>query len=332
MNDDKYTEPHDSDIAALLRAAGPRAPMPESLKQSWASHFRRELEPVVGRRRNRRRGLWAGVAASLLLAFTGVRLHWQGDSLPDTRYRIVSSGPGTSVSPPGKEIHVAQAGDVLVAGTLLATTAGGTLAIAYGAYDLRLGADTRLVLEQDHLDLRHGRIYLSDRGQGSGTRVRTPLGTVHDIGTQFQVSVTPAGLNATVRHGTIALERAGKSLKARARGGEAERLTVDSNGSLSAARVSASGADWDWIHAAGPGFVLEGASAHAFLRWASEESGRELVFADRAAEIRARTTVLHGSLPAQNPERVLAPVLLSTDLRATVEAGRLRVYLLPRQG
>lgn len=327
MKEHNHSDPDETDIAALLQAAGYRRELPPALKQAWAGHFERELATVIERKRQRRRGLWSGMAAALVLVFAG-SLYLRQPAPAPLAFELLNTSADNLLFSAGRPARTPQAGELLKPGSRVETAAGGFMAISYNGYDLRIGAQTRLRLDRGQIELQQGRIYLDDQAAAEGILVQTALGSVRDIGTQFIVEFSDRGLTSLVRRGTIVLERGAEQVTAGADG--AERVSLAPDGKLMRTPASGIGEEWRWIYDSGPGFTLEGASVYEFLRWSCDESGHTLRFLDRAAEVYARTTVLHGTLGGLDPEQALAPVLLSTHLRASTVANELRVALTPR--
>src|SRR5262249_34172922 len=65
------------------------------------------------------------------------------------------------------------------------------------------------------IELAYGALYLDTGRDAKGLEVRTPLGTVHDIGTQFEVRLRDASLRVRVRTGIVELRRGDQSIPAR---------------------------------------------------------------------------------------------------------------------
>ncbi len=103
--------------------------------------------------------------------------------------------------------------------------------------------------------------------------IRTPLGTVRDIGTQFEVRLAES-LRISVREGRVSFE------------GQGDRVELDAGDELEAGEAGRTlrhgndpfGVEWSWIDGITPMMELEGRSAREFLDWAARESGLRLSF------------------------------------------------------
>ena len=93
-----------------------------------------------------------------------------------------------------------------------------------------------------------------DSGPASpGLEVRTPLASVRDIGTQFEVRSQASALRVRVRSGLVEVQR-GRDMSSARPGTE---LTVDSRG-VTSRDILAHGPDWEWAARLAPAFAIEG--------------------------------------------------------------------------
>ena len=322
---------NDDDIARLLKATGAREQLPENLRASWETQFRAALTQA---RRDRRRRYWragTGIAAVLLVAVLGWFMR-PASTVPGTAEMVVRHVQGHTerLDAAGTTARLAP-GQPLEPEDLLRTGAG-YAALSYGDFELRLNRNTHMRLTREGVALLTGEIFVSgDVVPGeSGLLVHTPHGDIRDIGTQFTVRLSGADLQATVREGSIELTRDGSRYLVAAQPDSARQVTVTPEGAINLADATARGPEWAWIHRAGAGFALEGASALAFLEWVSRETGRELVFTGDAARIYASTTLLRGDIEGMEPEQALSPVLATTDLVAQQPANQKLTISLQR--
>ncbi len=319
---------HDDDIARLLRAAGTRDGPPRELASRWEQRFRDELQPVLARRRHRRRALW-GLCAGLALAAIALSTRFLPAPPPAVAIAVRQVSGAGSLQTAAGEFTGLQTGQRLATGSVISTGSDGRVALAWGDYDLRLNRDTRVRFERGHVLLEHGELYASDRHSGSrALRIDTSLAVIRDIGTQFTVAARPDRTVATVRRGALSIDTGAGELRSAAASDSASRVTIDSERGVVREAVAGTGEDWRWIYSGSPGFELEGSTAWEFLAWSTGESGLRLEFGSRAAESHARRTRLHGDISALDPERAVQPVLAGTDLvAAVVDGNTLRVAL-----
>lgn len=236
----------------------------------------------------------------------------------------------------GSELRV---GDVLQVGWDLATGPTDRVAIRLaGGSSLRLDTGTRVRLVSEKiLELQSGGLYVDSESwnepapnrlaaageadESPGVIVRTPLGEVHELGTQFEVRLQNEKLRVRVREGLVHLEEGRETHRAEA-GAE---LELDSDGHLSRRTVPVFGPEWAWVLQIAPPFHLEGRSLETFLGWVTRETGWQARYVDPESERSAPEIVLHGSVRGLRPDQALDAVLPTCGMRHRIEKGTLIV-------
>ena len=195
-----------------------------------------------------------------------------------------------------------------------------------GGKTVRLDVNSSLNVKSDGtLMLERGGIYFDSGKSGSPLALQTNMGIVRDIGTQFEVRVSENSMRIRVREGLISLDRNGFVRPA----SECTELAIDPDGKASTTKIDKYGPQWSWVSQVAPDFHMEGRTLTEFLRWVTRENGWTLQFETSAIELRARSTVLHGSIrgffPEQTPDIVLPVCRLNYTLLNgvfTVKAGK----------
>lgn len=338
MNEHQRVE--EQEVRELIAGAGPRAAVPAEDVVTIKAAAREQWQRTVERERRRRRGLrlrgGLALAASVLLAAV-VGWWWSGRPTPSAPPIVASvellSGAARVGAPGGGEPVALAAGGELVAGSLVETgrwAEGPPVAAALrlaGGESLRLAADTSVrLVSARRFELRSGALYVDSGATAAapGVEVLTVLGTVRDIGTQFEVRLSEgdAALRVRVREGECSLEAGGDRYLA----GRGEQLSLLGDGSLARARVEPWAADWDWVLAAAPSIDIEGRSLDAVLAWVARETGRQVRFADPAlAQAAAAEIVVRGSAAGFTPDQTLAAVVASSGLRHEIENGAILI-------
>ena len=288
-------------VRRLLEAAGPRPPIPqedldaiaETARSAWSAQVARRDGISVPTPRRPRWVLGLGLAAALVLA-AGLAWWW---------------GSRREPVPPTVDWVEALSGPVRV------ETAGGAT--------VRLHAETRLrFVSAAILELERGAIYVDTGSAPQSPRfeVRTPLGTVQDVGTRFAVQlVGPETLVVRVRDGEVLTEHQGLTDRTPA----GQEMVLHRDGTVERHAVAAYGPAWDWVLEAAPGFDVEGRTLQELLDWVSRETGWQIVFADPGLADSAGKTVLHGSFGGLRPDQAPFAVLPGAGLRGEVEDGKL---------
>jgi len=175
-------------------------------------------------------------------------------------------------------------------------------------------------LEPAVIDVLAGAAYVSTADGQRGFEVRTPVGTLRDVGTRFEVRLTGAGLQLRVRAGSVEVRR--RDDVATVRGGT--QATVSAS-SIHITDVAIHGSDWAWTMDVAPPFAIEGRPVRAFLEHVADEQGWRLHYADaHVADVAART-IIHGSVDGLGAEDALRSVLMTSGLRHSLRDGDLLV-------
>lgn len=198
-----------------------------------------------------------------------------------------------------------------------------------GGGNVRLDAGTRLrLLGRDEIALDEGAVYV-DSGANAAAKlvVRSPLGDVRELGTQFTVRLAAGAreLRIRVREGAVAAASGG-GRRHTARAGE--ELVLDREGHAAVHAAASSGEDWAWVLAAAPPFAGDGRTVAELLDWVSRETGWRLRFEGDAARA-ATTSVLHGDVGALPPDRAAFALLPGAGLEAELRDGTLIVRAAP---
>jgi len=311
--------------ARLLRLAGTRtdpaderaARVRQAVQHEWRGQRRRRIA---------RRAVFGGVvvlaaAAAVALA---VRLRSPG---PDSSARNVvlavavrgQGSPQIRYEQDGREITRGMSGtDDVHAGDRIETGASSRAALrAADGSSIRIDQGSRVrFLAPSVIEVNAGAVYVATAAGSRGFEVRTPIGTVHDVGTQFEVRVLEASLRLRVRTGAVELRR-GNSVTAAAAGTE----TTATANNVAVRRVDAYGAEWAWTADVAPPFAIEGQPLAAFLQHVANEQGWRLDYADPQLAGEARQIVLHGSVDGLTPEDALSATLATTGLHYHLAGG-----------
>jgi hypothetical protein len=191
---------------------------------------------------------------------------------------------------------------------------GGTLRVAPG---------TRFTVSGTNgLELQTGRAYFDFPLGVHGFVVRSALGTVEHVGTQFEVALVSDGMRVRVREGAVRVRSASGTDLADA---GTEILVASADPTVVRGTVPTYGPDWAWVDALAPEFEIENRPLADFLSWVARETGRRIEFADERARAVALRTRLHGSVDGLEPMQALDRVLSTTSLRCELQGGTIRV-------
>lgn len=302
-------------MARLVRLAGTRAEVPRDAEARVRRVVLDEVRRVAARRRQRRRlvigGLALPVAAALVLA---VRL---------SRPAVAPAGPPQTVATVERvEGAVSLAVGAPARANDVISTAGGRvgLRLVTGA-SVRVDRETRVRLVSEHvLELVAGAVYVDSGAASPEIEIRTTLGVVTDVGTQFEVRLDAEALRVRVRSGAVEVHR--DDAVTMARPGTEVRATTTA---VSTQPVAPYGPDWEWTVGVGTGFDIEGQSLDAFLSRLARELGWHVTYDDAQLEREASGMILHGSTMGVTPTEALEVALATTGLTHRLERGELHV-------
>ncbi len=314
-------------VETLSETLGQASSRP-SFSQARGSH-RRRIRPVAGLL-----AMLAGLAA-LGFAFlrpAADRRPATGNAiafLEITRGQVGLAGTG-SASP---RLLTLAGGEPIYAGTVIDTAAAnraaagraaaGRAAIRLaGGQSVRLDTSSRVrFASRSDLVLERGAVYVDSAG-GANIEVRTSLGVVRDVGTQFEVRLlddanAQPSLRVRVREGSIMLEREAGSDHALA----GEELSARGDGRVERGRAAIFGPHWRWVLDTAPTPEIAGRPLADFLDWVSREGGWTVRYADAETARIASSTVLHGDVRNLDVAEASSMVLHGSGLDYRLEDG-----------
>jgi ferric-dicitrate binding protein FerR (iron transport regulator) len=316
---------HD-DIGLLIRDAGARELVSAARFDNARARVGDHWRGVVAAQRQQRRhnalrsfAIAAAVVAALAIAF----LSWQPATIPGsvavaTVNRVMGNvlvdGASTSSGTTIAANSVLQTGD---SGRVALELSTGQSLLMDTATRLIAGSDNRFVLE-------HGGIYVAS-GIDSRTdpvTVVTHLGVASEVGTQFQVRVSPDRLLIGVREGLVELERS-SAPKVDIEYGRVFELS--SIGVAQQRDIAAEDDIWEWTESIGPNFDINGATLHDYLLWYARERGVTVEWHDQASRARSQQTRLSGSIKQLSLDQGLQAVLRIAPFEYELTGKLLRV-------
>jgi FecR protein len=322
-------------VSRLLEMAGPRPPIPQEDLDAIANVARSAWQTQVQRRDRApaRRTAWLSLAAALVVALSLAwwwvsRIPRSPASVPPTVARVEAVTGPVQLEVVGHEHRTLAKGEPIPLGAALHSGSGRAALRLAGGATVRLDVETRLrFASAAALELERGALYV-DTGVRSRPRaaieIRTPIGTVQDVGTRFAVRVVDpekAVLSVQVRDGAVLTKHRGRTYLTPA----GQELVLHHDGKSERREVTAHGPAWEWIMDASPGFDIEGRTLQEFLDWVSRETGWRIRFADAGLADSAAKIVLHGSIGELRADRAPFAVLPGAGLEGKLEDGTLVV-------
>jgi FecR protein len=312
----------DPSLERMLQEGLRRAPLGEPalarIRAAAAAEWRQTVRPRPRWKLAGRSLLAAGLSAAIIVALVllrpfaketivGVVVRAESGDLLSRRQLLPDQRHAA-----GAALHTGE--ELLARGPVLIELAGGgTLRVAGGARLQTIAAGV--------VALQEGEVYVDlPPAFTRGFVVRTPLGLIEHLGTQFDVAVN-RNLRIRVREGSIRLRR-GTGTQTAAAGTE---LIVPPTGPTAKYSIATHGAEWSWIEALEPDYIIENRRLMEFLQWTARETGRRVSFTDDHARDVAEHTLLHGSVSGMRPREALETVFATTSLRYDLEDDLIRV-------
>jgi len=261
--------PGDDTVARLLRIAGHRPAIPAADAAIVKAAAHAEWQQVVWAGRRRRLYLVRGVGG-FLAAAAAVLLALNTNNLQRTFTQpiaeVVAAAGRADELEPGTGLW---AGDVVETG-LEKPEARPRLALQMASEaSVRIDAETRLqIVSLSDLRLERGAVYVDS--QGSTLEIRTVLGTITNVGTQFEVRLAPdnSKVRIRVRQGEVSLvDNQGTPHRVHAD----QELTANVDGTMEKQKVSSCDPVWDWVRSVRSPF--DGSTIQELLSWAAAEGG-----------------------------------------------------------
>jgi ferric-dicitrate binding protein FerR (iron transport regulator) len=313
------TDDSRDDIERLLQNAGARTTVPAD-RTARVRAVVHDAWVDAGRVRVRRRATFGiasvlGAAAVLIIALR-VRPH---DASAPASSRSATAGRVAAVvgtlSVNGSILHP---GDTVAEGMSIRVGDDSVASVSLeSSGEVRLDRGTAIAFtSRREMTLHSGAVYV-DTGRdrpGLPVVVRTAFGEARDVGTRFEVRVLERGWRARVRDGAIRIDAAGAT-RTLAAGRE---VVMHPGGTANEHPVAPYDLGWNWTTRAAQPFRIEGATVRAFLRWAADESGRDIRFVDGETERALSSTMLHGSVDGLTAEEALDVVLPTCGLTRTL--------------
>ena len=323
-------------LEELLRHAEPRPVPPAEAEAIARAEVRDAWLATVNRRKRQRRAVYYAMAATVVLgAFAAFNLFRVPVPVASQVASIDRSVGPVYVLGERAELHETGALSAIMSGQTVVTGAGAGLAVAWGdGGSLRLDERTRVEFtDVESIFLQEGRVYFDSRGATLAARdegddspimqLRTALGEVTHIGTQYMARVDDDGLVVSVREGEVVIE--GDYYDHKAHSGQ--QVTLRGRERPSVLGIPSAGGDWTWIEETTPVVDVDGRNLLEFLAWVSRELGLQLEFVGDAEAV-ARDAILRGSIESR-PADALRLRLASAALDWHIDEGVIYVGAEP---
>lgn len=351
MSNREYDQNDEASIARLLRAAGrgpaasdeARSRIYHAVHAEWRSNFAASAPAKQSRRREPGRS-WSlelnawflrGLPVAAALALGVVVLYVAQSPAPQSRVELASvtktigaatviDGDSSTASP------LTAAGTVIRSGDTLTTGSDGAASLTLDSgLVLRVNSGSELLMAaDDSIEVRRGTVYLDSGTSGvssTALEIDTPFGSVWHRGTQYEVRVGANNIRIRVREGAVGFRDA-RAADVEYLGEAGEQLLISENSPLPVrSTIATTGAEWEWVEGLATAPSADEYRLAELLEWIARETGRELRFANAAAEGNARSQTLYG-IAGLTPSEALEVIGSTTGIRYELSDGGLLIF------
>ena len=303
-------------LEELLRQASPRPAPSHEDEIAVRAAVQAEWRDLTSSRRTRRRFLQYGIAATVLLGGFAVLNVLRTSAVDPVQVASIEKSIG-AVYVLGEQAVLRETNDLsnIVSGQTIVTGAGAGLALAWGkGGSVRVDENSRLEFTDDQtVYLEKGRVYFDSRSSAliAGAdhaavfMLKTPIGEIRHVGTQYMTEVNGDALVVSVREGEVSVDgiRHDRAVL------PGQQMTMSGSQQPSVLSIGRSGEAWNWVNRITPPVNVEGRSVYEFLVWASREMGLELVLTATANSV-AHSALLMGTIETSPAEAL--PLRLAT--------------------
>ncbi len=306
---------HDA-LEELLRHASPRPAPSHEDEIAVRAAVQAEWRDLTSARRTRRRFLQYAIAATVLLSAFAVLNILRSPVVDPVQVAMIEKSIGP-VYVLGEEAVLRETNDLssIVSGQTIVTGEDAGLALEWGkGGSVRIDENSRVEFTDDQtVYLEKGRVYFDSRSStlaadaddASVFMLKTPLGEIQHVGTQYMTEVNGDALVVSVREGEVAVDGINHDQAVLS----GQQMTMSGRQQPSVLSIGRSGEAWSWVNRITPPVNVEGRSVYEFLVWASREMGLELVLTDSANSV-ARGALLMGTINTSPAEAL--PARLAT--------------------
>ncbi len=313
--DDRSNATDGDAIARLMRLAGPRPEVPRDVRERVHAAVQKEWRSSVRQRRTFRWGIPAALAATVVIAIAVASRGPEIRVAPVATVAFVGGGAGGGYS----------VGDEIRPGEAVVTEDDGISLALKNGLSVRFAAGSEATFASvEELSLRTGQVY-ADTGDtiydDRSITIRTDLASVTDVGTRFAVSYLDGDMSVAVREGRVDVSHRHGTYSAET----GDRLILGASDDVVLEEVSPEDEYWEWAANLAPAFDIENRPLLDFLKWASRETGKELVFESEDIRLDAMSTRLSGSVSdlELTPAQAVDVVMPTTRFGWRVDEGRI---------
>ena len=316
------------DIEKLLSQMGSRTePSPKqsaknkiAVKQHW--------QKIVRQKQRQRRYIWAVAASLVLVATLAIYNFTSMETNPSAALvaQVLSSQEGVQIKSSNDEWSQLQ-NDAKININSTIKTNNSTVSLQWNdGSEIRLAANTEVLLQHELINLHHGSIYHDT----DKTNVADPLvivtqyGQAEHIGTRYLVSETAQNMTVAVRSGQVRIApKTGPTIQQNSVLKPNQMVLITSAGPSAITDIKPHAGIWEWTFQAQADFDLNNKSLFQFVQWFTYQTGLKVDWQD--VENASKRVRLQGSIKHMSSQQALDTVFYSTQYTYQINNGVLQI-------
>lgn len=293
----------DDAVADLLQAGGKRAVPPKAFMTEVEKNTRLAWQQAVQAQKRKRQKQWLSAAATAACMALVFFVALPKSSVQPTLVAKINSQNG--------EVFLSKEG-TLTLGSQVRTQAGYISLELPDHTMLMLGANSELHLTGPaEVALLQGQVYVDSPDHTTQVLIHTPRGDIVDIGTQYQVNVSPEALTVAMREGLTEITVGKDVYQARVNQHQGDVVQISQHGVVRS-QVARDDASWQWVRDGYSDFNLQQATVSELLNWASRVTAHSLEYSSAQVAEQAQAVRFSGGVVTTKDIEQQLPFILQT--------------------
>jgi len=316
--------PDDSgEIRELIRSAGRRLEPPADMEQRIRRALGADWRRYARRRRSLRRLRYLAAAAAVTLLALGIYRGWRGGG----REAVDAGEPVAAVLAAFGQVRIAEPGSPATvplsdrvelgrgASVRTMSDAGLTLELR-GVATVRIDQATEARLDsRSALWLERGRVYVDSTVGPDPISIQTRVGSLDDLGTRFEVSLSGSTLRVRVRDGQVRVRNRAGAIEI----GRGEAAQIEAAAAPSRSVAPPYGPTWGWLRRFTAPPAGGSVSVRGLVAWYAAEEGYRVRYDSAESARGAAEVAVHGDVAALPRDRLLELALAATTFQVRFE-------------
>lgn len=293
----------DEAVAQLLQAGGKRAAPPKAFMSEVEKNTRLAWQQAVQAEKRKRQKQWLGVAATAACMALVFFIALPKSAVQPEFMAKINSQSG--------EVFLSTGGPISLGSQI--RTQNGYISLELPDHTLMvLGANSELHFTGPaEVALLQGQMYVDSPDHTTQVLIHTPRGDIVDIGTQYQVNVSPEALTVAMREGLTEITVGKDVYQASVNQHQGDVVQISQHGVVRS-QVARDDASWQWVRDGYSDFNLQQATVSELLNWASRVTAHSVEYSSEQVASQARQVRFSGGLVTTKDIEQQLPFILQT--------------------